>query len=44
MYFGRTALLSAAVGRYIEINSFAAGVTALTVVFSGYAAEIFRGA
>lgn len=44
MYFGGTALLSAAVGHYIEINAFAAGVTALTIVFSGYAAEIFRGA
>jgi octopine/nopaline transport system permease protein len=44
MYFGGTALMSAVVGRYIEINAFAAGVTALTVVFSGYAAEIFRGA
>ncbi|MBY5775274.1 ABC transporter permease subunit [Rhizobium leguminosarum] len=44
MYFGGTALLSAVFGRYIEINAFAAGVTALTVVFSGYAAEIFRGA
>lgn len=44
VYFGGTALLSAAVGRYIEIDAFAAGVTALTVVFSAYAAEIFRGA
>ncbi|MBB3571751.1 ABC transporter permease subunit [Rhizobium sp. BK491] len=43
MYFGGTALLSAIVGRYIEINAFAAGVAALTVVFSAYAAEIFRG-
>ncbi|MBY5827723.1 ABC transporter permease subunit [Rhizobium leguminosarum] len=44
MYFGGTALLIAAVGRYVEINAFVAGVTALTIVFSGYAAEIFRGA
>lgn len=44
MYFGGTALLSAVFGRYVEINAFAAGVTALTIVFSAYAAEIFRGA
>jgi octopine/nopaline transport system permease protein len=44
MYFGGTALLSAVAGHYVEINAFAAGVTALTVVFSGYAAEVFRGA
>ncbi|WP_037080154.1 ABC transporter permease subunit [Rhizobium sp. CCGE 510] len=43
-YFGGTAFLSAIAGGYIEINAFAAGVAALTVVFSGYAAEIFRGA
>ncbi|MDR9764191.1 ABC transporter permease subunit [Rhizobium redzepovicii] len=44
MYFGGTALLSAVFGGYVEINAFAAGVTALTIVFSAYAAEIFRGA
>ncbi|MBB5577098.1 octopine/nopaline transport system permease protein [Rhizobium paranaense] len=44
MYFGGTAFLSMIVGRYIEINAFAAGVTALTIVFGAYAAEIFRGA
>ncbi|MBP2449230.1 ABC transporter permease subunit [Rhizobium leguminosarum] len=44
MYFGGTAFLSAVFGRYVEINAFVAGVTALTVVFSAYAAEIFRGA
>ncbi|AVA25765.1 ABC transporter permease subunit [Rhizobium sp. NXC24] len=44
MYFGGTAFLSMIVGRYIEINAFAAGITALTIVFGAYAAEIFRGA
>ncbi|WFU05925.1 ABC transporter permease subunit (plasmid) [Rhizobium sp. CB3171] len=44
MYFGGTAFLSMIVGRYVEINAFAAGVTSLTIVFGAYAAEIFRGA
>ena len=43
-YFGGTAALSALSGQYVEINAFAAGVIALTLVFGGYAAEIFRGA
>ncbi|MGR9221357.1 ABC transporter permease subunit (plasmid) [Rhizobium leguminosarum] len=43
-YFGGTAALSALAGQYVEINAFAAGVIALTLVFGGYAAEIFRGA
>lgn len=44
VYFGGTSALSALAGGYVEINSLAAGVAALTVVFSAYAAEIFRGA
>ncbi|NTG05135.1 ABC transporter permease subunit [Agrobacterium rhizogenes] len=44
VYFGATAALSRIVGRYVEINALAAGVTALTIVFVAYAAEIFRGA
>ncbi|SEH63715.1 amino acid ABC transporter membrane protein 1, PAAT family [Rhizobium tibeticum] len=43
-FFGGTGALSWAVGRYVEINAFAAGVGALTIVFGGYAAEVFRGA
>lgn len=44
VYFGGTAAISAAAGRYVEINALAAGVAALTVVFGAYAGEIFRGA
>jgi octopine/nopaline transport system permease protein len=43
-FFGGTAAISAVAGRYIEVNAFASGVGALTIVFAGYAAEIFRGA
>lgn len=43
-FFGGTAAISAIAGRYIEVNAFASGVGALTIVFAGYAAEIFRGA
>lgn len=44
IYFGGTALISSALGRYVEINAFTAGVVALSVVFGGYATEVFRGA
>lgn len=44
VFFGGTAGLSAIAGRYVEVNAFAAGAAALTIVFGGYAAEIFRGA
>lgn len=44
IYFGGTALASRVAGRYVEVNAFTAGVIALTVVFSGYATEVFRGA
>ncbi|NEI74883.1 ABC transporter permease subunit [Rhizobium lusitanum] len=44
VYFGGTAAISALTGRYVEINAFAAGVVALTIVFGAYSAEIFRGA
>lgn len=44
IYFGGTALASAIAGRYVEVNAFTAGIIALTVVFSGYATEVFRGA
>lgn len=44
VFFGGTAAISVIAGRYVEVNAFAAGAGALTVVFGGYAAEIFRGA
>ena len=44
IYFGGTALASAVAGRYMEVNAFTAGVVALSVVFGGYATEVFRGA
>lgn len=44
IYFGGTTFASKLAGRYVEVNAFTAGVIALTVVFSGYATEVFRGA
>ncbi len=44
IYFGGTTLASKFAGRYVEVNAFTAGVIALSVVFSGYATEVFRGA
>lgn len=44
LYFGGTVALTAAFGRYIEVDAFAAGVFALTIVFGAYATEVFRGA
>jgi octopine/nopaline transport system permease protein len=44
IYFGGTAFASMIAGRYVEVNAFTAGVIALSVVFSGYATEVFRGA
>ncbi|SDN78672.1 ABC transporter permease [Ensifer sp. YR511] len=44
IYFGGTSLVSALAGRYVEVNAFTAGVVALSVVFGGYATEVFRGA
>lgn len=44
IYFGGTIFASRIAGRYVEVNAFTAGVVALTVVFSGYATEVFRGA
>lgn len=43
-YFGGTVALTAAFGRYVEVNAFAAGVFALTIVFGAYATEVFRAA
>ncbi|CAN5653045.1 ABC transporter permease [soil metagenome] len=44
LYFGGTLALSALLDRHVEVNAFAAGVFALTVVFGAYASEVFRGA
>lgn len=49
IYFGATQVLMAIAGlfgyqEYIEISSFAAGVTALGLTFGAYATEVFRGA
>ncbi|MDW9646358.1 ABC transporter permease subunit [Sinorhizobium medicae] len=43
LYFGGTVALTALFGRYVEVDAFAAGVFALTIVF-GYATEVLRGA
>lgn len=44
IYFGGSMTLAAVTGRYVEINTFIAGVVALGLSFGAYAAEIARGA
>lgn len=44
LYFGGTVAMTAVFGRYVEVDAFAAGVFALTIVFGAYATEIFRAA
>jgi His/Glu/Gln/Arg/opine family amino acid ABC transporter permease subunit len=49
LYFGGTVALTRLSerwgdGGYVEVNAFAAGVLALSLVFGAYAAEVFRGA
>jgi polar amino acid transport system permease protein len=49
LYFGGTILVSRIWSlvdpdAYVEVNAFAAGVAALSVVFGAYAMEVFRGA
>jgi len=44
LYFGGTVALTALFGRYVEVDAFAAGVFALTIVFGAYATEVFRAA
>jgi octopine/nopaline transport system permease protein len=44
IYFGGTAAITFAIGRYVEISALSAGVIALTVIFGAYSTEIFRGA
>jgi len=44
LYFGGTVTLTSLAGRYVEVNGFAAGVFALSIVFGAYATEVLRGA
>jgi len=44
IYFGGSLTLASLTGRYVEINTFVAGVVALALSFGAYAAEIARGA
>lgn len=44
LYFGGTVALTTLFGRYIEVDAFATGVFALTIVFGAYATEVFRAA
>ncbi|CAN7689005.1 ABC transporter permease subunit [Variovorax paradoxus] len=44
VFFGGSLTLAALTGRYVEIDTFLAGVAALALSFGAYAAEIARGA
>lgn len=44
IYFGLTAFLSKAFNHYVDVSAFAAGVTALGLIFGAYASQVFRGA
>jgi arginine transport system permease protein len=44
IYFGLSALLSTVFHHYVDVSSFAAGVTALSLLFGAYASQVFRGA
>lgn len=44
IYFGGSLTLATVTGRYVEVNTFVAGVVALALSFGAYAAEIARGA
>ena len=44
VFFGGSLALAALTGRYVEIDTFVAGVVALALSFGAYAAEIARGA
>lgn len=44
IYFGLTALLSKIFNHYVDVSAFAAGVTALGLIFGSYASQVFRGA
>jgi len=44
IYFGGSLTLATLTGRYVEVNTFLAGVVALALSFGAYVAEIARGA
>jgi lysine-arginine-ornithine-binding protein len=44
MYFGLTTILSRLLQRDVNVSTFFAGVTALGLIFSAYASQVFRGA
>ncbi len=44
LYFGGTVTLTRLAGHYVEVDGLSAGVFALSLVFGGYATEVFRGA
>lgn len=44
IYFGLTSFLSNLFNHYVEISAFAAGTTALALIFGSYASQVFRGA
>ncbi|RDI42557.1 ABC transporter permease [Aquicella lusitana] len=44
IYFGLAAILSKLLHHYVDISSFAAAVTALSLIFGAYASQVFRGA
>lgn len=44
IYFGGTIILTGFLGHYHDVSAFAAGVTALALIFGSYASQTFRGA
>ena len=44
IYYGGSQLLNEVLGLSVEVSPFAAGLTALSLVFGAYASETFRGA
>lgn len=44
IYFGVAAILANVFHHYVDISSFVAGVTALSLIFGSYASQVFRGA
>ena len=44
IYFGLTIVLKKLYGHYINVNTFVAGVCALSAIFGAYASQTFRGA
>lgn len=44
LYFGGTKLLSALLGRYVEVDALSAGIAALSLLSGAYATEVLRAA